>query len=64
MGRRLVDDIPPNPGGTGVLVCGSCGARAKRGCRCGRWRPVWGVLPDPRRMRAIDPDSRAADDPV
>lgn len=58
MGRRVVRDIQPaDHGGHGVWVCGSC-ERLETACRlhgCGHWEPVWLVLPDPRRMRVIDP---------
>jgi hypothetical protein len=60
MGRRVVDATEQaNPGQHGVYVCASCSC-SERGCRCGRWRPVWRVLPDVYRIRAVDPDPGAA----
>jgi hypothetical protein len=56
MGRRVVNDTAqPDPSGPGVWVCASC-SRVERACRVGGcvWVPVWQVVPDPRRMRAVD----------
>ena len=53
MGRRVVNDTEQaNPSGLGVLVCGSCSC-SERGCHCAQWRPVWRVLPDVYRLRAV-----------